>query len=250
MSLATYTPTTFWYQFRDVQDPFVEWLHDCVSLADPPLVTSISNGVDEYEVDRSTFTDFNTLAQKYALQGGTIVVASGNNGVNSQFSRCGYYPLFPASSMYVTAVGATMGPESDTTEIACQSDMGGYITSGGGFSNIDNTPTYQSSQIDAYWTLCGNGTNNNCVPATSEFYPYNVTGRGYPDVSIAGYNYQIVVGDLTYLKSSTAASSASFAAMVSLLNADRMGNGYSSLGFLNTVLYRYVPSSCIYCTIL
>jgi subtilase family serine protease len=37
---------------------------------------------------------------------------------------------FPASSPYVTAVGATQGPESGTAEIVCTSDAGGVITTG------------------------------------------------------------------------------------------------------------------------
>ena len=42
----------------------------------------------------------------------------------------GYFPSFPASAPYVTAVGATQGPESDDPEIACQSQEGGVITTG------------------------------------------------------------------------------------------------------------------------
>ena len=42
----------------------------------------------------------------------------------------GYFPSFPATSPYVTAVGATMGPESGDPEIACQSQLGGVITTG------------------------------------------------------------------------------------------------------------------------
>jgi len=42
----------------------------------------------------------------------------------------GYFPSFPATSPYVTAVGGTQGPESGTEEIACQSQEGGVITTG------------------------------------------------------------------------------------------------------------------------
>jgi subtilase family serine protease len=49
--------------------------------------------------------------------GVTIVAASGDDGANSRDLRnkkggtCGYIALFPACSPYVTAVGATQGPE-------------------------------------------------------------------------------------------------------------------------------------------
>ena len=57
---------------------------------------------------------FNVEALKLAAQGVTIIASSGDNGVNcagglcgSGSPVCGYYPTFPASSPYVTAVGAT-----------------------------------------------------------------------------------------------------------------------------------------------
>jgi hypothetical protein len=50
---------------------------------------------------------------KLSLMGVTLVAASGDDGVagapaRTDPFRCGYYPMFPASSPYVTAVGATM----------------------------------------------------------------------------------------------------------------------------------------------
>ena len=48
----------------------------------------------------------------------------------SQAPGKGYFPSFPATSPYVTAVGATMGPESGMSEIACQAQLGGVITTG------------------------------------------------------------------------------------------------------------------------
>lgn len=42
----------------------------------------------------------------------------------------------PASSPYVTAVGASMGPETGKPEVVCSSDRGSVITSGGGFSKF------------------------------------------------------------------------------------------------------------------
>ena len=50
---------------------------------------------------------------KLSLMGVTLVAASGDDGVagapaRTDPVRCGYYPMFPASSPYVTSVGATM----------------------------------------------------------------------------------------------------------------------------------------------
>jgi tripeptidyl-peptidase-1 len=54
-------------------------------------------------------TLFNTEAMKLGLQGVTLVAASGDDGANSGYGNgyCFYDPKFPASSPYVTAVGAT-----------------------------------------------------------------------------------------------------------------------------------------------
>lgn len=74
-------------------------------------------------VSPATKKSFNAEALKLAVRGVTIVVASGDNGVAGITCECQkYYPSFPATSPYVTAVGATMGPEQQQAEVACQSD--------------------------------------------------------------------------------------------------------------------------------
>ena len=59
-------------------------------------------------------------------------------GSNS-WTGTGYFPSFPATSPWVTAVGATMGPNTGGPEVACQSQLGGVITTGGGFSTFNPT---------------------------------------------------------------------------------------------------------------
>ena len=113
----------------------------------------------------SSLNAFNTQAMKLAAMGVTIFAASGDDGVAGFNYACnsnsgsaatggrwtgaawtgqGYFPMFPASNPYVTAVGATMGargypPASQAAEVACQSAYsnsssikasGGEITSG------------------------------------------------------------------------------------------------------------------------
>jgi len=104
---------------------------------------------------------------KLGVQGVTILVSSGDDGATAMsstgecycnyncgsgvyntywtgtsWSGYGYFPSFPATSPYVTAVGGTMGPNSGGTEIACQSNnAGGVITTGGGFSTYFETPS-------------------------------------------------------------------------------------------------------------
>jgi hypothetical protein len=42
------------------------------------------------------------------------------------------------------------GPESGTAEVVCQSDTGGVITSGGGFSTLATLPSWQSAAVSSY----------------------------------------------------------------------------------------------------
>ncbi len=197
MAISQSTPTTYWYE--DATDSFLAWILAVVSTANPPLVNSISYGAVEPSLPKSVANAFNTEAMKLGTQGVTITVSSGDDGVANFQARtnpkkCAYNPSFPASSPYVLAVGATQGPESGTTEIACTSDQGGVITTGGGFSTIFAAPSYQSSAISGYFS----GLSSSQQPAAG----YVATGRGYPDVSMAGYNYEVVIGGKTYMVSS------------------------------------------------
>merc|ERR1712232_230055 len=127
---------------------------------------------------------------------------------------------WPASSAWVTSVGATLGVATNRTpEVTCQVNASKpwgatppLITSGGGFSSIVPTPDWQTS-------------------ANSR------KGRGVPDVSLNGHAYAIVVGGRWMSVDGTSASAPSFAGMVSTLNARRMAAGLTTLGFLNPLLY-------------
>ena len=130
-----------------------------------------------------------------------------------------------SSSPYVTSVGATFGPESGAPERACQADLGGVITSGGGFSNLNPRPFWQDHAVQSYFMQ---------QPYSGAF---NRDGRGYPDVSLLGFNYESVIGGVNYAGSGTSASAPVFAAMVSLVNAARLSRGLGPLGFLNILLY-------------
>jgi tripeptidyl-peptidase-1 len=141
-----------------------------------------------------------------------------------------YDPIFPASSPYVVSVGATQGPESDKTEVVCAATTGGIITSGGGFSNSFTRPAYQNTVVQSYL---------NTYTTTSSPAPgYNSLGRGYPDVSLLGFNYVVVIGGSSNWRiSGTSASCPVMAAFISLVNANRKLNGGSLVGWVNPALY-------------
>jgi tripeptidyl-peptidase-1 len=111
MAVSQSTPTTFYYWGSE--DFLLEWIKEVSGMKNPPLVFSISYGVDESEVSSSYIDSFNIEALKLAARGVTIVVASGDDGAAGANARqnpirCGYFPDFPSSSPYVTSVGGTM----------------------------------------------------------------------------------------------------------------------------------------------
>jgi len=222
------TPT--YYAYYADESGFFDWnawMNTIVSMSNPPLVISISY-VSE-EPPAYYFNEFNSLAMILAVQGVTLIAASGDNGANKRTS-CSYTPLFPASSQYVTTVGATMGPESSKAEVVCSSSSGSSITSGGGFSNNEPMPTWQSSAINNYFDIV-NGTTKQ--PTSG----YSTTGRGYPDVSLLGFHYLVVINHAFNVQDGTSASAPVFAGMVAQVNAARLQSGKSSLGWLNPLLY-------------
>ena len=115
---------------------------------------------------------FNIEAMKLGTRGVSVVVASGDDGAagypaRSNKNLCGLNPSFPSASPWVTSVGGTMGPEhpTPTEEIACTSDGGGLITSGGGFSNKYPTPAYQAAAVRAFLA------NSSAVPSGAKLKP-------------------------------------------------------------------------------
>eukprot|EP01038_Epipyxis_sp_PR26KG_P008124 gene8124-11002_t len=254
MGVAQATVSIYWYTSSSTgsTDPFVAWITDIANEASPPTSNSVSWGAIEQTVDASVMTAFNNEALKVASMGVTIVVSSGDDGTASTdgttcqcniysgssansakwtgsntWSGYGYFPSFPATSPYVTAVGATMGPEVGTEEIVCQSQLGGVITSGGGFSTYFKQPSWQTDAVNYYFSTL------TTAPAAG----YNALGRAYPDISLIGVNYQVYIQGVIYQIYGTSASAPVFAAFVSLVNAARYDNGLTSIGFINPSLY-------------
>jgi subtilase family serine protease len=125
-------------------DPFVNWVTDIADESNPPMTNSMSWGSVEQDIPSSELDSFNTEAMKCTALGVTILVSSGDNGAtnygctscagtptpdncacsassssgksdwpySSTWSGKGYFPSWPATSPYVTAVGATQGLDS------------------------------------------------------------------------------------------------------------------------------------------
>jgi hypothetical protein len=221
----------------------------------PTNVISISYHQVEGELPDSYFKRQCNEWLKLALQGTTIVTSSGDVGVG-QKSQCGgddeqiFSPHSAASCPYVLAVGSTQwdrfanatGPElpyEKLNEVATT-----RFASGGGFSQIFGTPSYQQQAVEAYFaqvnsTLPFDGYDNfvidgNYSSVTSGVYHRG--GRGYPDVAAVGDRQVVFTRGKWQLIGGTSLSSPVFASVLTLINEERLKAGKSTLGYLHPVL--------------
>ncbi|KAN0025094.1 hypothetical protein ACTFIV_009510 [Dictyostelium citrinum] len=154
-----------------------------------------------------------------------------------------FNPDFPASSPYVTSVGATEIYESPQPESVCSIQSGSIITSGGGFSVTQSQPSYQFNAVNNYLQ------QQSSLPPS---FSFNSSNRAYPDISLVGSKYSIVQSNnitssqcpcQTISVDGTSCSSPSIAAMFSLINDKLLNAGKSTLGFLNPLLYQAAEES-------
>jgi tripeptidyl-peptidase I len=244
MAVAQNVETTFWSTPKTTT--FAHWITDMANATSPPLVHSVSYGQDEEETDAVSKQTFTNEAMKLGVRGVSVLVSSGDDGVAGAKARrstglCDYNPQWPATSPYVTTVGATEGPEVNKKEVACSANNSAYggtfITSGGGFSETFSSPKYQTESVAQF---LGNSKNNTFGPG------YNVKGRGYPDVALIGHLYPIFVGGAPEVKDGTSASTPVMAGILALVNAKRIAAGKPSVGFANPALYQWAGDANIF----
>ncbi|PNP37057.1 hypothetical protein TGAMA5MH_11028 [Trichoderma gamsii] len=222
----------------------------------PTNVISISYHQVEGELPDSYFKRQCNEWMKLALQGTTIITSSGDVGVG-QKSQCGgnekqiFSPHSAASCPYVLSVGSTQwdrfanatGPElpyEKLNEVATT-----RFASGGGFSQIFGTPSYQQEAVAAYFaqvesSLPFDGYDNFVIDGNYSSVSsgvYHRGGRGYPDVAAVGDRQVVFTGGKWQLIGGTSLSSPVFASVITLINEARLEAGKSTLGYLHPVLY-------------
>lgn len=190
-----------------------------------PGVISISYGASEAQIGQSQAKHTCSIVQKLAAQGTTVMVASGDDGVQGvQYSgeSCdnGFDPTFPSGCPYVLSVGATKNP-SHGSETAT-------TWGGGGFSNFFNVPDYQSSAVKSYLGKIGNKNQGK----------FNKDGRAYPDVAAIGQTLLVVTNGQQGTLIGTSASCPIFAGLLSLANDARSAAGKGTIGFVHPALYK------------
>ena len=183
-------------------------------------------GCSTTQID-SIDADFKSMA----AAGITIIIASGDSG-SGYTSFFGYdpelYASWPASSTYVTAVGATnfINAADPTAGERAVSSFG----SGGGFSRvITPAPAWQTAPIATFYS------EETKAPNAST---YGYGGRGTPDVAALGMGFQIIVNGGQTSVGGTSAAAPTFAGIVSMLNEARIQHGKKQLGLLNNWIYQ------------
>ncbi|KAI0046370.1 family S53 protease [Auriscalpium vulgare] len=222
VGLANGIPVTFLSAGNSYRDGALDGFLDTVNylLTQPTSVVTTSYGFNEEDI---SFDLADKLCNAYVALGAlgtSVLFASGDGGVTgSQYNPLciNDVPTFPAGCPFITTVGATQNVNPETAA----------EFSSGGFSNYFAQPDYQKTAVSQYLTKLGTTRNGR----------FNESGRGFPDVSAAGRNFNIVYKGNTTTVSGTSCSSPTFASIVSLLNDRRIDAGKKPLGFLNPFLY-------------
>ncbi|KAL6298315.1 peptidase S8/S53 domain-containing protein [Sparassis latifolia] len=208
--------------FLDVVDYFL-------SADTPPQVVTTSYGMDESSVTPDLATNLCNAYMQLGARGVSLLFSSGDGGVagvtfgGEDCDGSNFIPTFPASCLYITSVGATQGVGPETAA----------PYSSGGFSNNFPAPSYQTTATAGY--VQGLGSTYSGL--------YNPQGRGYPDVSAQGTNFQIVLNGEISGEEGTSAASPTFASVIALLNNELALAGHPPLGFLNPWLYGSAASA-------
>lgn len=226
----------------------LNWAKAVDDLGDTgPSVHSISYGDDEVQqgddapsgtTGKAYMEATNVQFAKLAARGISVMVASGDQGVcgrtGCQSKR--FHPDFPASSPYITAVGAT-----DFVARGVVGEEQVWSSGGGGFSDEFQRPAWQRQAVEGYLAAAAKAGK---LPEASAF---NNTGRAYPDVAALGGQqnpYCIAAKILPFIEkmqgvAGTSASCPVFAGVVSRLNAVRLAKGLPRMGFMNPWIYQH-----------
>ncbi|KAF2163173.1 hypothetical protein M409DRAFT_68772 [Zasmidium cellare ATCC 36951] len=221
-------------------DRFVAFLTELMNYETVPSVVSFSESQPENLMDRDYALRLCNMMAAIGDRGVTLIFSSGNNGANGDNAsndpphKAIFEPKFPASCLWVTSVGGTtnLADEQAATKstIPLLSSIGGYVASGGGFSNYFPAPSWQAVATTNYISTH--------VP-TSYFTEsgFSRYGRGIPDVSAFSTQFPTYVNGFSVPIGGTSAAAPTWAAIITLLNDYQASKGRPTLGFINPWLY-------------
>lgn len=210
------------------------WAGLIMADSNAPWVHSVSYGwqgdMSQLGCQPSQIQSVDADFQKMAASGHSIIFASGDSG--SAYANGVLWPSWPASSPWVTSVGATRFKDDvvGAPEVAVGQEDG--FGSGGGFSKDFPVGTWQKAAVQSYLTA-----NAATLPSKTavKWYP---DGRATPDVSALGTGYAVYNNGAPMNVGGTSASTPTFAAMIGLINDARIAAGKKPMGFLNQFIYQ------------
>lgn len=214
----------------------------------PTDVISISYSIDEDTLPMNYQLRQCNEWMKLGLQGVSVIVSSGDQGVMPRSGECAMNnTLFavqsPINCPYITSVGGTTLPPGSVAGKDPETATTSFGSSGG-FSNVFPRPAYQDDVIESYfqhspppypyYNITYNATHTGGI--------YNRGGRGIPDVAATGQNFAGYVDGQSSLIAGTSVSTPVFAGLITRIVSARKSAGKGALGFLNPTLYQNIDA--------
>lgn len=218
----------------------------------PTNVISISYSGAEVDLPESYQQRQCAEIMKLGLQGTTVIISSGDDGVGGFPSpaapsgclgpnRDVFNPQFLASCPYILAVGSTVLQTNGTPGVDAE-EATDRFRSGGGFSNIYEAPEWQKEAVDGFLAKANlsfegyEGGGGNYTNPRAGIGRFNKLGRGYPDVAANGDHFVISSGGELLRIGGTSASAPLWGAVITLINEERLAIGKAPVGFVHQVL--------------
>eukprot|EP00003_Mantamonas_plastica_P016728 TRINITY_DN2797_c0_g1_i1.p1 TRINITY_DN2797_c0_g1~~TRINITY_DN2797_c0_g1_i1.p1 ORF type:complete len:577 (-),score=172.75 TRINITY_DN2797_c0_g1_i1:76-1806(-) len=202
------------------QEPFLVWLSAVFGRSDAPTVFSISYQDLEDTLSVEYMLHVNQEFIKASAIGKSLFTGSGDWGTQCTSDGKRFRADFPSSSPYIISAGATQFLQNHV------GDEGAVTFSSGGFSNVFPQPAWQHDVVSTFLSR---------TEAPTSYF--NSTGRGFPDISTLGVNFQVIVDGKQINVGGTSAATPTFAGIISAINSMRIKNNLPPVGHVGPLVY-------------